>query len=329
MISLLASVQPLQTAAENAARLKEELRDTPHNLQAVLSDLVDRFFRHLPGAITGILVFLFFWVLARLAARLVRRLAERARSDEAVRDLIVPLIRFAILSVGVLMALDQMGFEVRSLIAGLGIAGLAIGLAAQETMANIIAGFAILWDRPFHLGDTVTMAGNQGQVSEIGLRSTRLRTFDQREVILPNKDVIQQPIVNHSRYPAMRIDAPVAVGYGIPLARVREVLLAAARREMPILAEPAPMVLVTALAETGVQVELRVWVQNPLNFASSRNRLLEVAKDALEQAGLELALAQRVLQVPHPAPHQEPGARSTPAAPIAGVAPDPAGPGVR
>lgn len=322
---MIALLHPFQTAAENAERLKQELRATPHNLQEVLTDLVDRFFRHLPGVITGLVVFLFFWLLARVAMRLVRRLSERARTDEAVRELVVPLTRFAVLAVGVLMALDQMGFEVRSLIAGLGIAGLAVGLAAQETMSNIIAGFAILWDRPYRLGDTVTIAGNQGQVSEIGLRSTRIRTFDQREVILPNKEVVQQPIVNHSAAPAMRIDAPVAVGYGIPLARVREVLLAAARREMPILAEPAPMVLVTALAEGGVQVELRVWVQNPLSFESSRNRLLEVAKDALEEAGLELALAQRVLQVQHQAPE----APSTPPVGVAGVLPAAPGPDAR
>lgn len=294
---MFALLRPLQTAAENAERLKEELRATPHNLQEVVADLVDRFFRHLPGAITGIVVFLFFWLLSRFAMRLVRRLAQRARSDEALRDLLVPLTRFAVLAIGVLMALDQMGFEVRSLIAGLGIAGLAVGLAAQETMANIFAGFAILWDQPFRIGDIVTMAGNQGQVTEIGLRSTRLRTFDQREVILPNKEVIQQPIVNHSRAPAMRIDAALPVAYGVPVERVREVLLAAARRGLPVLESPEPQVVVTALADSGVTVELRVWVADPQAPSSSRFLLLEVAKRALEEAGIEIPFPQRVVRV--------------------------------
>jgi small conductance mechanosensitive channel len=293
----MAILQPLQSAAENAERLKEELRATPHNLQEVLTSLVDSFFRHLPGAITGVVVFLFFWLLARIVARLVRKLAERARSDEALRDLLVPLTKFAVLAVGVLMALDQMGFEVRSLIAGVGIAGLAVGLAAQETMANIFAGFAILWDQPYRIGDTVTMAGNQGQVSEIGLRSTRIRTFDQREVILPNKEIIHQPIVNHSRAPAMRIDAPVAVAYGVDVARVREVLLGAARQGLPVLESPEPQVVVTALGESGVTVELRVWVTDPLAPGSSRFLLLEVAKRALEEAGLEIPFPQRVVRV--------------------------------
>ena len=288
---------PLQSAAESAERLKEGLRETPHNLQEVLKQLADRFFQHLPGALTGIVIFLLFWGLARLASRLVRKLAERARSDESLRELLVPLTRFAVLSVGVLMALDQMGFEVGSLIAGVGIAGLAIGLAAQETMANIFAGFTILWDQPYRLGDTVTMAGNQGQVSEIGLRSTRIRTFDQREVILPNREIIHQPIVNHSRSPAMRIDAPVLVSYAVTVDRVREVLLAAARRDLPVLESPEPQVVVTALGESGVAVELRVWVADPLAPASSRFLLLEVAKRALDEAGIEIPFPQRVVRL--------------------------------
>lgn len=297
MIALVELLQPLQSAAESAERLRDELRDTPHDLQAVLQQLVDGFFRHLPGALAGILILLLFYGLSRLVVRLVRRLAERARSDETLAELLVVLARFTVLATGVLMALDQMGFEVRSLIAGLGIAGLAVGLAAQETMANIFAGFAILWDHPFRIGDTVTMAGNQGQVSAIGMRSIRLRTFDQREVILPNKDVIQQPIVNHSRYPAMRVDAAVAVAYGVAVERVREVLIAAARRELPILENPEPQVVVTALGESGVAVELRVWVADPLAPATSRFRLLEVVKRALDDAGIEIPYPQRVVRV--------------------------------
>ncbi len=294
---MFAILTPLQSAAENAERLKEGLRETPHNLQEVLKQIVDRFFQHLPGVLTGIVIFLLFWVLARLASRLVRKLAERARSDEALRDLLVPLTRFVVLAIGVLMALDQMGFEVSSLIAGVGIAGLAIGLAAQETMANVFAGFAILWDQPYRIGDIVTMAGNQGQVSEIGLRSTRIRTFDQREVILPNKEIIHQPIVNHSRSPAMRIDAAVQVSYGVTVDRVREVLLAAARRDLPVLESPAPQVVVMALGESGVAVELRVWVADPLSPGSSRFLLLEVAKRALDEAGIEIPFPQRVVRL--------------------------------
>lgn len=294
---MIAPPFPLQTAAQSAERLKDGLRETPQNLREVGEELLDRFLLHLPGVLTGVIVFLLFWALARLASRLVRRLAERARSDEALRDLLVPLTRFAVLAIGLLMALDQMGFEVRSLLAGLGIAGLAVGLAAQETMANVFSGFAILWDHPFRIGNIVTMAGHQGQVTEIGLRSTRLRTFDQREIILPNKDVVQQPIVNHSRSSTMRVDAAMPVPYGVSVERVREVLVAAAKQGMPVLEHPEPQVVVTALGEFAVTVELRVWVADPMAPKSSRFELLEVAKRALEGAGIETPVPQRVVRM--------------------------------
>jgi len=116
-------------------------------------------------------------------------------------------------------------------------------------------------------------------------------------VILPNKELIQQPIVNHSSSPAMRIDAAVHVAYGTPIERVREVLLAAARRDLPVLEKPEPLVLVTSLGDSGLTVEVRVWVADPLSPLSSRNLLLEVAKRAIEEAGIEIPFPYRVVRL--------------------------------
>ena len=214
--------QPLQSAAESAERLKEGLRETPHNLQEVLKEVAERFFQHLPGVLTGLVIFLFFWVMARLTSRLVRKLAERARSDEALRGLLVLLTRFAVLAVGVLMALDQMGFEVSS-----------TSLAAASRASPSASRRRRRWRTPspasrssrssYRIGDTVTMAGiRAGQ--RIGLRSTRIRTFDQLEVIR-RTGRSSTSRSSTTRSPAMRIDAPVQVAYGVPMDRVREVLL--------------------------------------------------------------------------------------------------------
>jgi small-conductance mechanosensitive channel len=199
------------------------------------------------------------------------------------------------------MALDQMGFEVSSLLAGVGIAGLAVGLAAQETIANVIAGFSILWDRPFRLGDTVTAAGAQGEVSQIGLRSTRLRTLENREVILPNKEIVRQAIVNHTRYPEARLAAVATVAHGSSVERARAAILAAVRRDMPALEKPAPQVLVTALGELGTALETRVWVARPEAADRTVFRLLEVVESALAEAGIELARPPRIASAPPPA----------------------------
>lgn len=203
------------------------------------------------------------------------------------------------------MALDQMGFQVSSLLAGLGIAGLAAGLAAQETLANLVAGFVLLWDRPFRVGDLVTIDGFQGQVAELGLRSTRIRTYEGREVVLPNKDVAQHPVINHSRYPAVRHNAAFSIGYGVPVERAREILLRAARQQAEVLADPEPMVVVTALRDSAVELELRVWVNDLLSPRSSLFHLLEVGKAALEEAGVEIPLPQRVVRLRDAAPPRE------------------------
>ena len=114
-------------------------------------------------------------------------------------DIGLKLSKFVILAFGVVMAAGQLGFQIASVLAGLGIVGLAVGLAAQDTLANLVAGITILWDRPFRIGDNVTVAGTYGPVQAIGLRTTRILTNDQIDAILPNKTIINEKILNHTR----------------------------------------------------------------------------------------------------------------------------------
>jgi small conductance mechanosensitive channel len=198
------------------------------------------------------------------------------------------------------MAASQLGFAVGSVLAGLGIVGIAIGFAAQDLLANLIAGVTILWDRPFRIGDIVTIAGTQGSVTEVGLRSTRLRTFDVRDVILPNKDVINEKIINHTSTPELRIDLPFAVGYREDLARVRDVLLRAAQGHLEIAEQPAPQVVVVALGESAMEIELRFFLRDARVERNLRAEVLEQAKLALDAAGIELPFPQLVVRVAGP-----------------------------
>ena len=270
----------------------------PRSLADIGRHVVERVVEHAPGILGGVALLALFWLLASLSARLLRRVFARADSDPALANLAVPLVRLSILLLGVLAAVEQMGVNVGSLIAGVGIAGLAIGLAAQETLANLLAGFLLLWDRPFRLGDTVTIGGFSGAVTEIGMRSTRLRTLDQREVTIPNKDVAQQKVVNHSRYPRIRVDAPFFVGYRESVPRVRELVLAAIAGNADVLDDPPPQVVVTALADWGIALELRLWVANPAADSATLFRFLELVQAALAEAGIEAPYPQRQMPVP-------------------------------
>ena len=286
--------------AERVERLREEFRAAPQNLGEVFDDLVDAFFDHMPGIVTGILLFILFWLLSKFVVRIVSRVMTRVRADEEARDLLLPLVRLAVLVIGFLMAIDQMGFEVRSLLAGLGIAGLAVGLAAQETIANLIAGFSILWDHPFRIGDTVTVAGSQGEVTQIGLRSTRLTTAEHREVILPNKEIVRQAIVNHTRFPEVRLAAMATIAHGGSVEKARAAILEAVKRELPVVEQPPPQVVISALSDLGPTLEARVWIPRAEMPNASVFRLLEVVEAALAGAGIELARPPQI-RLPSPA----------------------------
>ncbi len=287
----------MAAAARNRSeQVREELRRTPRNLQDVGETLIDRTLQHLPGIVIGIAILLVFWAIARINARVLRRILTRAGTDPALASVAIPLSKIALFLVGVIAAMEQMGFNVGSLLAGVGVAGLAVGLAAQETLGNIFAGFVLLWDRPFRLGDFVTIKGTSGHVTGIGLRATRLRTLEHREVTLPNRLVVQEQIVNHTRLPQVRINVPVAVSYAADLDRVRAVLLDSVKPNPGVIAEPPPQVVVVALGESTVQVELRAWVSDPSAEGANLFRLLEDAKRALDAAGIEIPFPQRVIQ---------------------------------
>lgn len=261
--------------------------------------IVEKAIEAIPSLITAVLVLLVFWILSRIVVRLMKGVLGRSRVEPALTQITLPLVRYTILALGVIMAASQAGLEVGSLLAGVGIAGLAIGLAAQDSLANIVAGFTILWDRPFRIGDKVTITGIYGQVMQIGLRSTRLRTLEQLDIVLPNKEVINHTITNHTQTPDLRLPIPLSIAYKEDTEGARRALLAAVEGHDRVRSQPPPEVVVTALADSGVNLELRVWVEDPQEERKALFEILELAKRALDEAGIEIPFPQRMLHF-HP-----------------------------
>lgn len=260
--------------------------------------LLERFVAWLPSLLAALLVLVAFFVLHRVLAGVLRRLMARTRADPAAQAIALRLTRFAVLGLGLVMAASQLGIDVASLLAGVGILGLAVGLAAQDSLSNLVAGITILWDRPFRIGDNVTVSGTFGKVQEIGLRTTRIRTVQQLDAILPNKEIINQEIINHTLNPMMRLGIPVGIGYGEDTREARRVLLEAVRGHELILEKPEPQVVVTALADSSVNLELRVWLRDPYAERQATFEMVEIAKIALDEAGIEIPFPQRTLHLP-------------------------------
>ncbi|MED5370226.1 MAG: mechanosensitive ion channel family protein [Myxococcota bacterium] len=224
-----------------------------------------------------------------VARFLHRRLLTGANRHWAMvgRRIVTVLGTLAVLLAGA----KTMGLDLTALLATAGVATVAIGFAAQTSLSNLIAGLFLLIDRPFQVGDTVELEGRVGQVQEISLMSTLVRTFDNLLVRWPNEVVLKATILNYSRYPARRVDIPVSMPHGADLARAREVLLTAVSEVDTVLLEPAPQVVTKAMLDSAVQLEVRVWVPQP-EFLAGRTQAIEAVHNGLKAAGIRVAFPQ-------------------------------------
>lgn len=236
--------------------------------------------------------------LARLLSRGLDRVLGRFGVEKILRDFLRNLAYAIGLIVVFVAALDALGVPTTSLLAVLGAAGLAIGLALKDSLSNIASGVMLIVLRPFRAGDAVVLAGQEGIVEQVRIFQTVLRTYQNHDVILPNSQITAAPIVNYTARAQRRIDLPVGIGYDDDLGRAREVLLQLAAGNPKVRAEPAPDVLVSDLGESSVNLVLRAWVDTP-EFVTVRSELTEGITREFSRAGVSIPYPQRSLHVYH------------------------------
>ena len=242
----------------------------------------------LPNLATALLIYAAFWAFVRITRPALRRTLRRAEFEEAlVRLLVDNVYRYALLLIALVMAASQLGINVGAMLAGLGVAGIAVGFAAQDSIANTIAGFLIFWDKPFQVGDFITTRNHYGSVTNITMRTTRIRTLDNTYVVIPNRAIIEEVLVNHSMFGETRVRVPVGIAYKESIPRAREVMLAAARTVEGVHPEPEPRVVVTELGSSSVNLAVLVWT-DPEQERFVFVRVLEACKLALDEAGIQI-----------------------------------------
>ncbi|HVS19390.1 MAG TPA: mechanosensitive ion channel family protein, partial [Planctomycetota bacterium] len=206
-------------------------KEAPPDLWSALTHpeaWVQRAIDFLPDVARALIVLGVFWGLYVMVRFALQNVLARSRMDPALtRLLLFSFLRWAMLFVAIVMAAGQLGFNVTAALAGLGVAGIAVGLAAQDTIANVIAGITIFLDRPFKVGDWVTSGDTTGLVAEIRVRSTRIRTRNNTFMVVPNRLIVDSVIVNHSLYGDVRVDIPIGIAYKENIPEARRVILAA------------------------------------------------------------------------------------------------------
>ena len=224
-------------------------------------------------------------MISRWAGRAISNVAAHAHQmDATATPVLGSLVRYGILILAVVWALGQLGVQTTSLLAVLGAAGLAIGLALQGTLSNISAGIMLLWLRPFRAGDYIevgpavpTLAGT---VRQVGLFGTDLETFDGLFVFAPNSAIWNQPLRNHSRASGRLLSFNVTIPADADVDRARRTLVDLAAREGGVLRDPPPNVFVESYGAGGTVLTVRAWVAQP-SFAELQRTLLEDARRAL------------------------------------------------
>lgn len=230
-------------------------------------------------------------IIVKTISNSVAKLLEKKQMDQAVVHFISSLVRYVLFVIVLIAALGKVGVQTASVVAVIGAAGLAVGLALQGSLANFAAGVLIVAFRPFKAGDYVEIGGVAGSVESIQIFQTVLTTPDNKMIVVPNGSVISSAIVNYSRHATRRIDYVIGVSYKADLKKTKEVILRVLESESRLLQTPAPTVGVVALADSSVNFVVRPWVKTA-EYWDVYFDLLQAIKEGLDAEGIEIPFPQ-------------------------------------
>lgn len=283
------------------------LQDLQMAEQFILSDQL----RHVlvnggMNLLAAVLILIVGWMAAGWMAAWVRRIVDRSdRFDSTLKPITVSLVRYTVLAVTILAVLNRFGVQTTSLIAVIGAAGLAVGLALQGTLSNVAAGAMLLVLRPFRVGDYIDLGGTGGTVREIGLFTTTMISPDLVFISVPNSQVFGGTITNYSREPTRRINFTVGIDYADDIDTAQKIVMDVLKSDSRVLSDPAPMAPVGALGASSVDIIVRCWVPNS-QYWDVLFDLQKAVKLALDAGGITIPFPQRVVTL-----RPEPGAAST------------------
>ena len=229
--------------------------------------------------------------LVKGVTKLLKKLLEKSKMDAILINFVTSIISTLLLLFAVIAALDQLGVNTTSLIAVLGAAGLAVGLALQGSLQNFAAGVMLIVFRPFKTGDFVEAGGTMGVIESISIFTTIMRTGDNREVIVPNGAIFNGTITNYSARATRRIDMVFGIGYGDDIKKAKEIMEQVIAADERVLKDPAPLIAVAELGDSSVNFNVRPWV-NTGDYWNVRFDLTEKIKLAFDENGISIPFPQ-------------------------------------
>ena len=252
------------------------------------SDLGEQIAEGLTNLVVGLAVFLAFYLFWHILKLIMRRTLRDSTLDKTTYSFVETAVRYTILIIGGVSALDAVGINTSALLASLGIVGVTIGFAARDSLSNFISGIIIFIDRPFVLGDLVEIDDKYGRVSEITLRSTRVVTADGRMLAVPNTEIVNKTVASYTNFPNLRLNIPITIAVDEDIEQARQILLGLVDSDLEYLKDPPPRVVTTALNDYNIALELQAWLIDERQHVEKRFELREKVFNALNRAGVEM-----------------------------------------
>ena len=270
------------------------MNDQIQHIAAWKDKLIEYLIGHSGALISAVLVVVVGFFVARWVGRLLDRWLERKAMEPPLRALLARITRLLILAMTLVVALGTAGMDVTAMIAGVGVAGVGVGLAMQGILSNLMAGLTIIFTKPYRVGEYIEIAGVQGAVTNIDLNSTTLLHPDRSRVVVPNRKIVGEILHNcgHIRQLGLNVGIDYGTDIGAALASVRTVL----DRNPRVLKDPAPVVGITMLADSSINIAICPWTA-VADFGPAQAELYQAVVEQFRAAHIQIPFPQREVRL--------------------------------
>ena len=285
-----------EASADTTNEVMGSIQESVEKTSGLLNDALGYIQKALPTVIIALVILIVGILISKLIAKIVGKAVSKSNVNGSAKSFLVSLINIILYIAVVIMALSVLNVPMSSIITILGAAGLAISLALQSCLSNLSGGFIILFTKPFTAGDIIELDETVGTVRDIGIFYTKIVTFDNKTVFIPNGKVTDAKIVNYTETPTRRIDLKFDISYSDDFGKAREVILEIISNEKLILKAPEPIVRMSAHNSSSISIDVLVWVNNA-DYLTERYNMTEAVKAAFDENGIVIPFPQLDIHV--------------------------------
>lgn len=285
-----------EASADTTNEVMGSIQESVEKTSGILNDGLGYIQKALPTVIIALVILIAGILISKLIAKIVGKAVSKSNVNGAAKSFLVSLIKIILYIAVIIMALSVLNVPMSSIITILGAAGLAISLALQSCLSNLSGGFIILFTKPFTTGDIIELDDSVGTVRDIGIFYTKIVTFDNKTVFIPNGKVTDAKIVNYTETPTRRIDLTFDISYSTDFGKARDVILEIISNEKLILKTPEPIVRMSAHNSSSISIDVLVWVNNA-DYLTERYNMTEAVKAAFDENGIVIPFPQLDIHV--------------------------------